>query len=222
MSEKMPGGTLFADRKKDPSVHEQFQRAIALLENAKESINPMICEALEDERLFRALPESIKNSDQLLAELLLHSGKFDSLVSQERHTTNGLFGEDCAISKTTHADGRVRRAESGKKINVDYLKTVGIDPAKVLFFRTTQPSVTPKPEYYWTSDFLETQRGLQQEIAGEKRKTAVTLVANLEIINQNGGLIEDINDDQGLSVRQINENGFDQNQAIAILQPRNS
>ncbi len=215
--ERMPGGTLFADRKKEPNVHESFQRALTLLIKAKEEVDPLVFESLEDEKLFNALPAEVKNSDEKLAEYILHCSKFSFVVGKERHSEGGLFGPTHEIPETAHADERMRRAEAGTTINVDYLRTVGIDPSKVLFFRVTQPSTTPKPEYYWTSDYIETQRGLQQEIAGERRKTAITLVADLETINKNGGLIQDINDDQGLAVRQIGTDGFDQSNTIAIL-----
>jgi len=72
---------------------------------------------------------------------------------------------------------------------VAYLKTKGIDPSKVLFFRITQPTDNPKPEYYWTSDYSEVQKGLTAEISPEQRKTSIILVADLETINGNGGLI---------------------------------
>lgn len=39
------------------------------------------------------------------------------------------------------------------------------------------------------------------------------------MINQNKGLMQDINDDQGLSVRQIGTGSFDQKKAIAKFKP---
>jgi len=131
-----------------------------------------------------------------------------------------LLGEEVNISETAHEDGRTRRAESGQRVNVEYLRSQGIDPSKVLFFRITQDSDTPKPEYYWTSDYGETQRGLRVEVSPEKRKTAVILVADLETINQNDGLIQDMNDDEGLAVRQIGTGNFDQRKALAKIKPR--
>lgn len=115
-------------------------------------------------------------------------GRFQSIIIKEREKRwsgdlSGLLGEEITIPETQHAGGRQRRAESGYKINVDYLKTIGLDPKKILFFRATQPSLTPKPEYYWTSDYFETVRGLTAEIPPEQRKTSVILVADLETIN---------------------------------------
>ncbi len=45
------------------------------------------------------------------------------------------------------------------------------------------------------------------------------LVADLETINQNQGLIQDINDDQGIAVRQIGRGSFDQKRVIARFKP---
>ena len=46
------------------------------------------------------------------------------------------------------------------------------------------------------------------------RETAVILGTSLDAINTNGGLIQDINDDQGLAVRQIGLSPFDQQSAL--------
>ena len=148
--------------------------------------------------------------------------KFQNIITPERQKRwdgdmSGLFGDKIHIAETTHANGKIRRAESDYKINVEYLKTQGIDPSQVLFFRVTQPTDKPKPEYYWTSDYFETQKGLTREISSKQRKTSIILVSSLDVINSNGGLIQDINDDNGLAVRQIGTGDFDQNMTSAKI-----
>ena len=194
------------------------------LENAMEGANPFIIEYFQDPNLFPALPEEIRNSETKLTELLHNSGKFLDLIHIERKKRGdgdltGLFEEEVHVPETEHADGRTRHAETGYKINVDYLQSVGVDASKVLFFRLTQPSDDPKPEYYWTSDYFEVLRGLTAEIPPEQSETAVILIADLATISENKGLIQDINDDQGLSVRQIGTEPFDQKSAIARFKP---
>ena len=97
--------------------------------------------------------------------------------------------------------------------------TRDIDPSKVLFFRRTIPSKDPKPEFFWTSDYFETRQGLTAEISPKNRDTAIIIVASLDAINKNGGLIQDINDDQGIAVRQIGTDNFDQNLALTKFKP---
>lgn len=223
MSE-IPGIT-FPEKIVHQSVREAFSRAISHLQLNNESINPLLVNQLENDSFFKSLPEHIRLSEKALSELLLHSGKFDNLIHLEREKvwsgdTSGLFGVEIAASEMNNSAGRQRRDESGYTINIDYLRTIGIDPRKVLFFRTTQPSATPKPELYWTSDFTETVRGLTTEIPYELRKKALILIADLETINKNGGLIQDVNDDEGLSVRQIGSDDFDQQQCLAIIRPK--
>jgi len=173
-----------------------------------------------DPDLFKALPESITGSEKEMTAFVKNTAMFEEMIYKERKKRwsgdlTGLFGEEVNIPETKHADGRTRRAESGYKINVGYLPSVGIDASKVLFFRITQPSDEPKPEYYWTSDYFETVRGLDAEVSGEQRENAVILVADLATINENEGLIQDINDDEGISIRQIGTGPFDQKKAIA-------
>jgi len=208
--------------KEDPQINARMDGITNNLIERGNQVNPFILKYFKDPDLFNSLPSEIRDSDQMLSELLDNSGKFNDIIHLEREKrwngdTSGLLGEKVDIAETLHAGGRKRRAESGYKINVDYLRTKGIDPSKVLFFRASQPTDEPKPEYYWTSDYFETQRGLTVEIPAEQRKTAVILVADLETINKNGGLIQDINDDEGLPVRQIGVAGFDQSLAITKI-----
>jgi hypothetical protein len=84
-------------------------------------------------------------------------------------------------------------------------------------FRVTQPSTTPKPEYYWTSDYFEVTRGLHAEISIEDRTNSVILVSSLEDINKNNGLMVDIDGESGLTVRQIGFEPYDQKNCLAII-----
>lgn len=118
-----------------------------------------------------------------------------------------------------HQDGRERRHEEGAALSLKKLHSLGVDPSKVLYYRVTQPSDKPKPEYYWTSDSVEVRRGLDYEL-GKQTETAIVLVSTLEDIAQNGGLILDINDDQGVAVRQVGLGAFDQRKVLFSF-PRN-
>ncbi len=204
----------------DPAVDAHIDSLEADLEAKGARVNPFTTEYFHDPDLFHALPSEIRNHDALLSEYIEHTGNFNNLISSERSKrfqgdTSGLFGEEVTVAKTKTSNGRLREEETGYKINVDYLKTIGIDPARVLFFRATQPmSDQPKPERYWTSDFNETVKGLNREIPPTLRKTAVILVSDLQTVADNGGLLQDINDDSGLAVRQISPAPFNQHRAI--------
>lgn len=116
-----------------------------------------------------------------------------------------------------HANGKSRREESGEGLSIDRLVELGIDPSQVVLFRVTQPSSRPKPEFYWTTDFTEVRGGLSIELGGEQRKTAVILIDTLQSIISNGGLMEDVNDDTGVSVRQIGLETYDQTKALGVI-----
>jgi len=214
--------------KSDPEIDKKINKIAETLRNQKERIelSPMVMDFFSDPDFFNALPEEIKNNERKLSELMINTDRFSLMIGRERirriqkeRSEGSIFGDEVEVPESLHHDGRVRRAESGYKINLDYLREQGIDPTKVLFFRVSQPSTTPKPEYYWTSDYFETQRGLTVEIPDDQRKNAVILVADLETINQNGGLIQDINDDNGLAVRQIGAASFDQRLALTKIKP---
>ncbi|MCK5178166.1 MAG: hypothetical protein KAR32_01440, partial [Candidatus Omnitrophica bacterium] len=197
---------------------------VAEVINITADTDPLVYETFLDDRLFNALSSGTGHSKEKLTKLFDNTNKFAALVSRERHKAasgdmSGLFGPEMSPSETRHSDGRVREQQSGNKINIDYLKQAGIDPSNVLVYRATQPSTvgSTKPEYYWTTDYSETQTGLGNEISADQRRSAVTLVSDLETINRNGGLIQDINDDQGVSFRQIGTSNFDQNLAIARI-----
>lgn len=217
----------FVERyKRDPELELRIARIASSLIDKKLTPNPFVLQYFEDPALIKALPVELSGDDEKLAELISDSGRFNDIIATEEAKRysgdkSGLFGEEVLTQELKDPDGRGRIAESGFKLNVDYLETLGIDPKKVLFFRRTQPSDgKPKPEFYWTSDYSETSKGLTVEINGQSRKTSVILVATLDTINQNGGLIRDINDDSGQPVRQIGIEPFDQSNALAIIHPQ--
>ncbi len=89
----------------------------------------------------------------------------------------------------------------------------------MLFYRRTQLGQAEKPELYWTSDFREVLSGLTAEISGELRKSSIVLACDIAALDQiGGGLIQDINDDGGVSVRMIEPNAMDQNVALFAVQ----
>lgn len=189
------------------------------------TVNQFTLENFKNPDFFYSLPQDIRDSDEKLLELLSNNSLFNNIIHRERlkkwaNDTSSLFGDDTAIAETFHDNGRVRRDESGYKINVEYLISQGIDPSKVLFFRRTQIADKPKPEYYWTSDYAEVQWGLTREIPPSQRQSSVILISDLTTINNNEGLIQDINDDQGLSVRQIGSGTFDQNLALGKIEQK--
>jgi hypothetical protein len=207
------------DEPKDPKVDQLIGDAIS---EPNTRLNPFVLERFSEKKMLFALPKEILNDPKKLAEYIDNSCAFENLFAEEmtrrwKNEQQGLFGPRIAIAETTKETGDVRRSEEGYRINLDYLRSKHVDPSKVLFFRVTQPSDTPKPEYYWTTDYFETERGLSQEIPNEKRRTAVTLISDMQTIAGSQGLIQDINDDRGLPVRQIDTAPFDQRQCLAII-----
>ena len=213
---------LINPRKEDPAINHRIDDLLIKV-SREGDVNFSVVKFFKDVDLFNSLPESIRNSDEELISFIENSGKFSQIISSERVKRfageKGLFGEEMFIDTSVHQDGRPRRAEKGYKINIEYLESLGIDAKKVLFFRTTQLSDVPKPEYYWTSDYLETKEGLTAERSPEQRVKAIILVSDLFTINQNEGLIQDSNDDQGLAVRQIGLGTFDQLKVLTKFHP---
>lgn len=214
------------DKLRDPEaearVKSELEPIIALLVSRGAVINPFVLEIFEDSHLFYALPESLRKDSERFADFIEHSSKFDDAIQHFRERNSrgdmtGLLGPDVIIPPSIHADGRLRDEEEGPVLQLQALIDEGIDPAKVLMFRVTQPSDNPKPEFYWTSDYFETVNGLGEEVPPGQRATAVILVGDLATINGNEGLIQDVNDDSGMSVRQIGLGTFNQKSCIAIL-----
>lgn len=181
-----------------------------------EPIHPGLYDKLDDDpRLLDVLASRI-GAD--LKEYIRHSNRYQIAARREP-----IFGKVVAIPPAVdnlHGDGQSRRHEEGPMIDLDAVRQAGVDPDHVLYFRVTQPSEIPCPEYYWTSDFSEVRNGLNREL-GDTAETAVILVSTLGHIAQNGGLIRDINDDGGVAVRQIGLAPFDQRSALGVI-PRNT
>jgi len=164
----------------------------------------------EDEPLNPALIDKLNQSDLLeakvgvdLKEYIRHSSRFSLLARR-----GGIFGHIAAIPQTHNnldVRGDLRRHEEGPVVDMGAVVDNGVDPSHVLYFRVTQPSEAPKAEYYWTREL------------GAGALTAVILVSTLAAISQNGGLIRDMNDDDGIAVRQIGFEAFDQSEALAVL-----
>lgn len=197
-------------RKTEPEIARYVSILANHLTKKGISVHPFVYEYFTDPKFFNSLPSLIRQNPIAMLRLLNANSKFYEVVNDPR-----LYNKEVKISANTHQDGRQRMFEQGPKVNLDYLVSKGINPAHVLVFRVTQPSAVAKPEYYWTTDFYEIQKGLRREISEEKRRSAVLLISNLETIARNGGLIRDINDDNGLSVRQINNTPFNQNLCIS-------
>lgn len=221
MSFELP--SVAGPEKKKIDSETAVNAAMGLIQRRNGETNPFVWETFSDPRLFAALSEDVQASPEALADLIEQNNEFANLLGQARRKpaeAAGLFREEVALPESAHADGRVRRAESGPRINLEYLESQGIDPSKIMLFRITQPADVPKPELYWTSDFFETVRGLQQEIPAELRSTAVILAADLATLDEGGGLIQDVNDDNGLAVRRISPDPFDQKQCMAKINPK--
>ncbi len=207
---KIPGGMLIgAKERKSPSA----MRLIDELIQEGVDLDPRVAMYFEDAKLFEALVSAGMNETNL-KEIIKNSSAFNDLKRNA-----GFFSGEATIDDpaSLHQNGVRRRSETGAIINLDYIREKGIDPSKVLFFRRTQPSDSPKPEYFWTTDFFETVSGLQVEIPEPQRQTSVILISDMLTISGSKGLMTDINDDQGLAVRQIGLEPFDQTKAIARI-----
>ncbi|MFA7243684.1 MAG: hypothetical protein WC080_00065 [Patescibacteria group bacterium] len=211
------------DREK--KAEEQVLKICDFLKAQGIIINPMVAEYFEDPDLYESLPENIRSSDNRMAELIAHSMAFSDFAYKARKKrwggdVSGFLGKEVTIPETPHNDGQVRQSETGYQVNLEALGDEKINPDLVLFFRVTQPSESPKPEYYWMSDYYEAKNGLTAEIPPEQRENAIILVSSLRTIATNEGLIHDVNDDQGMSVRQIGIGTFDQKDCLATITPK--
>ena len=172
------------------------------VEKAGHHVPGYLDECFRQARVFRCLPDQIKSSPEELRRYFEHSCRFGNLDERT------IYGEMVTIPESLHANGKLRRSEEGRRIDLDAVRLQGVDPKYVLYFRVSQPSEEAKPEYYWTSDYVEVCIGLRAEISPDQRKDSVVLISTLEAIHENGGLIRDINDDCGIAVRQISLSPF--------------
>ena len=180
-------------------------------------INETLFHQLDDVRFIEGLEAYCAASGERVEDYFYHSNRFATL---DRFA--GLFDRNQPVvipesDDNRYHTGSLRREEEGHKMDFDHLAAAGIDPKYVLYFRVTQPTDgTPKPEYYWTSDLHETKAGLDYEL-GMRAHTAIILVSTLAEIAQPDGVMDDINDDQGIAVRQISLTPFDQSRAMFTM-----
>ncbi|MBP7820755.1 hypothetical protein KA025_00315 [Candidatus Saccharibacteria bacterium] len=211
-----PTDNLYESR---PNAEIILGRALATLLAEGEDVNPAFLDKIDNEELIIGLLEAAEPSGIPIAEYIRHSNRFSNI-----NRFGEIFGRGSPIvieesEDNLYQSGRLRPSEMGYTLSFQYLEDNDIDPSLVLYFRATQPSDVPKPEYYWTSDFGEVKNGLGREL-GNHADTAVILVSTLKDIANNGGLMSDINDDSGIAVRQIGLGTYDQSRALFIL-PRN-
>lgn len=182
----------------------------AALSFCSTDVHPMVYEMLDDPKLLSALPEQIKRPE-VLALYLEHTSRFAEADKRK------FLKEEVTLPRSQHADGRTRREETGQRVDTEELRKMGIDPAYVLYFRVTQPSDTPNPEYYRTSDLTEVRQGLTQEITEKARSKSVILCSTLEDIASDAGVMTDVNDDNGIAVRTLYTGDYDQQRALAVI-----
>lgn len=204
----------------DPVVEENVNALRNKVIADEKSLTDILTDdAFRDPDFYYGLEKLCKGNKERMYDYYKNTSAFHSILSHERERKDGLglFGEVVEAPDVAHADGKKRRREEGRIMNTEFLNTRGIDANFILFFRLTEDSSTPKPEYYWTSDYSQAQRGLHAEISREQRERSVILVSNLALINNNRGLIEDINDDNGLSVRQLGTQSFPESSVLIRL-----
>jgi len=197
---------------------QRLDRIADSLQSQGDELDASIHEDYADTRLLDGLSEYCARTGDNMAEYFRHSSRFAQLARQTRHTDLFARSQPVHIPESNdnlHHNGQARRAESGYRMDMDYIRANGVDPGHVLYFRVTQPSAgTPKPEYYWTTDLMEVTKELQAELGPEQSAHAIVLVSTLAEIAQNGGLMNDVNDDNGIAVRQIGLAPFDQQHSM--------
>lgn len=182
-----------------------------------ELVNDWFFNQLDDTRFLNGLQAYCETIGTQVMDYFRHSNRFAGLDRRD-----GLFDRNKMVTlpegpENLKQDGTSRRSEEGHPMDFDYIHAEGIDPERVLYFRATQPMQNePKPEYYWTSDLREVKNGLGVEL-GSQASTAIILVSTLKTISHNCGLIEDVNDDSGVAVRQIGLEPFDQRDAMFTI-----
>ena len=218
---KINSPTFLADKlyESRPNAEIILGRALASLLAEGEDVNPALIDKFDNDELMYGLFDTSESSGIPIVEYIKHSNRYSNI-----NRFGAIFDRNDPIvieesEDNLYQSGRLRPSEMGYLLSFQYLEDNDIDPSLVLYFRATQPSAEPKPEYYWTSDFGEVKNGLGREL-GNHADTAVILVSTLKDIANNGGLMSDINDDSGIAVRQIGLGTYDQSRALFIL-PRN-
>lgn len=191
-----------------------YDATLAQLRQDGERINPCFIDRMEDPLLLQGLADRDGVGIAGVTEYVRHSNRYSNLGRQ------AIFNGWVTMPESDlylYPSGNAREEQIGQSLDLDAVRDLGADPSRILYFRVTQPAVQqPKPEYYWTSDFIEVKRGLRHEL-GHQAATAIILVSTLEKIAENGGLISDINDDSGIAVRQRGHGPFDQRDALLRL-----
>ncbi|MES2437408.1 MAG: hypothetical protein V4519_05360 [Patescibacteria group bacterium] len=182
-----------------------------------EQVNPLIYEVFTDRNFIEAIPNDIKGNTQLLGLYFRNTCLFADL----RKNKISIFGEEIVHESLPMANGVLRPKEGGKEIHLEALREAGIDPESVFYYRRTQPSElgTAKPEYYWTSDYWEVIRGLTKEISGQERQTSKILCTSLAELGSDSKLTLDINDDEGIPVRRVSIDPYDQSRVLFAINP---
>ncbi len=217
-------GGIFANIKFAPNHGDEYRTenvtiaAMAQeLQSSGERINAFYLERLKDRRFLEGLTVAAEWHGTKVIEYMKHSSRY-SIIDRWGGEHGGVHDIKNEVTvpqspDNLHANGNLRRVEKHDRFNMDYVISKGIDPNYVLYFRATRPSVTPKPEYYWTSDFREVNYGLQQE-GSNRQADSIVLVSTLSQIAENGGLMIDVNDDEGIAVRQIGLASYHQADAL--------
>lgn len=212
--------TEFSPRTADPFAEVKLsddKRAVLdeiknqLIQEGEQIDQRWVDNQFNDTRIFEGLSLVERQTGIPLKEYVRHSSRYARL------TKESILGEMADIPESpdnVHSSGQARRHESGKTVELRKVQEQGGDPSKILYYRATQPSYLPKPEYYWTSDSVEAKGGLMQELGPDQAATAVVLVSSLAQIAGNSGLIQDINDDQGIAVRQRGFESYSQAEAL--------
>ena len=95
----------------------------------------------------------------------------------------------------------------------------GFDANKVLLFRRSLPSTEPKPEKFWTSDFVIATNGLRYEIPDKHRLFTVILCSSLADVLSDGGLSESYSGAASDGEIKVDTSSYDQKRCICVYRP---
>jgi len=182
------------------------------LEAEGDPVNSFYLERFTDRRFLEGLTVAAERTDTDVLNYVRHSNRYSMIdrftVHDREHSVTIPMSAD-----NLHASGKQRREETHDGFDMESVLAQGIDPNYVLYFRATRPSMSPKPEYYWTSDLWEVNYSLGGE-GSNRAGDSIILVSTLAQIAENGGLMIDVNDDNGIAVRQVGLAPYDQKDAL--------
>ena len=189
------------------------QETVVGLDAMAES-NPMVAEMFSNKQLIAALPSSISTNSNLMEEYRINTAKMFIL---EQKYPEIVFKEEVSEPEHKLGNGKIRKAQTGKRIDVKAIATAGVNLDRVLVFRVTINGVE-KPEDFWTTDFYETVRGLSVEIPEKNTnpESVKILVSTLADIASDTILTQDVNDDNGLPVMRLGNLPYLQSRALNI------